>query len=496
MADAGVPVLPGVDRRRATTPTLADAGRAIGYPVLVKAASGGGGRGMRVVHDAGRAGRGGRRGRSARRPPPSATARCSSSATSTSPRHIEVQIFGDTHGTVVHLFERECSIQRRHQKIIEEAPSPVGRRRAARTRWATPRSPRPRPSATSAPAPSSSCVDADGRVLLPRGEHPPAGRAPGHRAGHRARPGRAAARGGRRRAAARRGAATPRSRGHAIEARLYAEDVRRRVPADHRHAAPLRACRRARASGSTAAYDGRLGRRHPLRRHAGQGHRLGADPGRGRRPPGRRAARGPASTAWSPTATCWCASCATPSSWPAQTDTGFLERHPPGATSASRLDAGEAAGPRRRRRPRRRPAPARPRAAPERHPVGLAQRGPGLAAHRVGGCRRTHDRRATGSIGTACRSTRRPAPRRRRRRHLRSGHRRPQHRRDPGQRRRLAGRPGRLRRQQPGLLRAREVPRFPPPRVAASAGSLLAPMPGSVVRVDTRPAGPSGPVSP
>ena len=57
------------------------------------------------------------------------------------PRHIEIQIFGDAHGNVVHLFERECSIQRRHQKIIEEAPSPVVTHEL-RPRWATPRSPR------------------------------------------------------------------------------------------------------------------------------------------------------------------------------------------------------------------------------------------------------------------------------------------------------------------------------------------------------------------
>ena len=128
MAAAGVPVLPGIT---VDEDAVADAaglgGRVaadIGYPVLVKAAFGGGGRGMRVVREqAGLA---------------VALAQARREAASAfgdgtvflehyvdRPRHIEVQIFGDTHGDVVSLFERECSIQRRYQKIIEEAPSPA-----------------------------------------------------------------------------------------------------------------------------------------------------------------------------------------------------------------------------------------------------------------------------------------------------------------------------------------------------------------------------------
>ncbi len=127
MAAAGVPVLPGIVIEDAGHLDDALAGRVeteLGLPVLVKAASGGGGRGMRVVTStAGIA---------------EAVVSASREAASAfgdgtvflehyveSPRHVEVQIFGDRHGNVVHLFERECSIQRRFQKIVEEAPSPA-----------------------------------------------------------------------------------------------------------------------------------------------------------------------------------------------------------------------------------------------------------------------------------------------------------------------------------------------------------------------------------
>ena len=126
MAAAGVPVLPGIvvgDQTELHPGLGARAADEVGFPLLVKAAYGGGGRGMRVVHgeaDLLDAVDGARR---------EATAAFGNGELFLeryvdAPRHIEVQIFGDNHGNVVHLFERECSIQRRYQKIIEEAPSP------------------------------------------------------------------------------------------------------------------------------------------------------------------------------------------------------------------------------------------------------------------------------------------------------------------------------------------------------------------------------------
>jgi 3-methylcrotonyl-CoA carboxylase alpha subunit len=122
MADAGVPVVPGYHKKNLDIKVLSDAARKIGYPVLVKAVAGGGGRGMRSVArevdlaDA---------VASARREAQSAFGddRVLIEKLIARPRHIEVQIFADTQGNVVHLFERDCSVQRRHQKVIEEAPA-------------------------------------------------------------------------------------------------------------------------------------------------------------------------------------------------------------------------------------------------------------------------------------------------------------------------------------------------------------------------------------
>jgi propionyl-CoA carboxylase alpha chain len=125
MASAGVPVLPGVTI--ASTDDLDDLAVGIaqvGFPLLVKAAFGGGGRGMRLVADpAGLA----EAVRSARGEAASAfgDGTVFLERFVTDPRHVEVQILGDTAGHVIHLFERECSIQRRYQKIVEECPSPA-----------------------------------------------------------------------------------------------------------------------------------------------------------------------------------------------------------------------------------------------------------------------------------------------------------------------------------------------------------------------------------
>ena len=127
MAEAGVPVLPGIsiDDTEDLPAELVDRATAeVGFPLLVKAAFGGGGRGMRVVANATEltdAVAGARR---------EAVGAFGNGTVFLErlvqrPRHIEVQIFADTHGQVVHLFERECSTQRRYQKILEEAPSPV-----------------------------------------------------------------------------------------------------------------------------------------------------------------------------------------------------------------------------------------------------------------------------------------------------------------------------------------------------------------------------------
>ena len=123
--------------------------------MLIKAVAGGGGKGMRRVDrhadfDAALDG--------AKREAKSAFGddRVLIEKYVTAPRHIEMQVFADSHGNAIHLNERDCSLQRRHQKVIEEAPAPGMSAAIARGAWARPRSPPPRPSAMSAPARSSS----------------------------------------------------------------------------------------------------------------------------------------------------------------------------------------------------------------------------------------------------------------------------------------------------------------------------------------------------
>ncbi|MEM8792032.1 MAG: acetyl/propionyl/methylcrotonyl-CoA carboxylase subunit alpha [Pseudomonadota bacterium] len=123
MEAAGVPVVPGYHGEAQDVPFLAEKAGEIGYPVLIKARAGGGGKGMRRVDDladfADALAGAQREGEASFGDP-----RVLIEKYVATPRHIEIQVFGDSHGNIVHLHERDCSLQRRHQKVIEEAPAP------------------------------------------------------------------------------------------------------------------------------------------------------------------------------------------------------------------------------------------------------------------------------------------------------------------------------------------------------------------------------------
>lgn len=122
VADYDIPMVPGIEEAITDVELAKKIGDEVGYPILIKAAAGGGGKGMRVVNN--------------REELAEQMARAISEAESafgdgsvfiekyvTQPRHIEIQVLADNHGSVIHLFERECSVQRRHQKVVEEAPA-------------------------------------------------------------------------------------------------------------------------------------------------------------------------------------------------------------------------------------------------------------------------------------------------------------------------------------------------------------------------------------
>jgi geranyl-CoA carboxylase alpha subunit len=124
MIAAGVPCIPGYQGSDQSEARLADEAARIGYPVMIKATAGGGGRGMRLVNSA-------KEFAELLRSAQSEAKNAFGDATVileraiVEPRHIEIQVFGDRHGNAIHLGERDCSVQRRHQKVIEEAPSPA-----------------------------------------------------------------------------------------------------------------------------------------------------------------------------------------------------------------------------------------------------------------------------------------------------------------------------------------------------------------------------------
>ena len=122
--DYDIPMVPGVDHAVTDPKEAVEIAKKIGLPILIKAAAGGGGKGMRIVED--------------EKDVESQMKRAISEATSafgdgsvfvekyvTSPRHVEIQVMADSHGNILHFFERECSVQRRHQKVVEEAPSAI-----------------------------------------------------------------------------------------------------------------------------------------------------------------------------------------------------------------------------------------------------------------------------------------------------------------------------------------------------------------------------------
>ncbi|MCU1716119.1 acetyl/propionyl/methylcrotonyl-CoA carboxylase subunit alpha [Pseudomonas sp. 5P_3.1_Bac2] len=124
MLEAGVPCIPGYEGAAQDDETLVTEAGRIGYPLMIKASAGGGGRGMRLVHEAGELQEQIRTARSEAQNAFGSGELILERAV-IRPRHVEIQVFGDQHGNIVYLGERDCSVQRRHQKVVEEAPCPV-----------------------------------------------------------------------------------------------------------------------------------------------------------------------------------------------------------------------------------------------------------------------------------------------------------------------------------------------------------------------------------
>ena len=186
MRAAGVPIIPGATEPVETVDEVLRLGEEVGYPLIVKAAAGGGGKGMKLVAAPDEAERA---FESAQREGEKyfADGRVYVERYLEDPRHVEVQVLADAHGNVIHLGERDCTIQRRHQKLIEETPSPAVdealRERIGRIAVDAARAAGYRSAGT-----IEGLLTAGRRLLLHGDEHPDPGRAHRHRGGDRDRP--------------------------------------------------------------------------------------------------------------------------------------------------------------------------------------------------------------------------------------------------------------------------------------------------------------------
>ena len=293
MLEAGVPCIPGYEGAAQDDETLVREAERIGYPLMIKASAGGGGRGMRLVHQASELQEQIRTARSEAQNAFGSGELILERAV-IRPRHVEIQVFGDQHGNIVYLGERDCSVQRRHQKVVEEAPCPVMTPELRRAMGEA---------AVKAAATGQLCgrrhrgipARCQRRVLLPGNEHPPAGGTPGHRTDHRAGPGGLADPCGRRPAAAACKQDDITLTGHAMEVRLYAEDSAHNFLPQTGRVLRWEPETLAGIRIDHGLVEGQED--HPLLRpDAGQGHRLRRDP--------RRCAGASWSVLWK-TACCW-----------------------------------------------------------------------------------------------------------------------------------------------------------------------------------------------